>query len=309
MPAGGGKKRGEARGGVRVGEARGVDVGDAIALGVSATDAGVPGNVDAEAVGRGKPGAFPDEDGGELGTQELADFISAGHSAVTDENERGQCPGVKLREESLKSGDGVVFERRGGEAVGQDQSKVEGLRRGAKLLERFGGSRSEAPPEVRPPEIGFAVGGAAFDAKAFHTELGFQLLVQAGGVERGADGVSRLGVGQVEGQHFVSGKRVAGASESDARGGVTPKKRPGILYNDGSVQVIGILRFAQNGTSCYGASSMRADWSWRGSSRPPMRRPAESTSSMRASQSSNSGAGRRPSTSRRYSASWNDVLW
>ena len=51
-------------GGFGVREAMGVDVGDAVAFGVGAADVGMPGEVDAKAIGRGEAGAFAQDDDG-----------------------------------------------------------------------------------------------------------------------------------------------------------------------------------------------------------------------------------------------------
>jgi hypothetical protein len=81
---------GDAAGGGGVAEALGAaDVGDAVALGVGAAGAGVPGEIDAEGVGRAEAGALADEKDGKVGVEEFADFVGDGDAGALNYRDRG----------------------------------------------------------------------------------------------------------------------------------------------------------------------------------------------------------------------------
>ena len=75
----------DAVGGFGVAQAFGADVGDAVALGVGAARARLPGEVDAEGVRRAESGALADEEHSELRVEELADVVGEGYSRILRE--------------------------------------------------------------------------------------------------------------------------------------------------------------------------------------------------------------------------------
>ena len=77
----------DAVGGFGVAQSLGADVGDAVALGVSAAGAGLPGEVDAERVWRAEAGTLADEERGELRVEELADVVGEGDACVCNDSD------------------------------------------------------------------------------------------------------------------------------------------------------------------------------------------------------------------------------
>ena len=114
-------------------------------------------------------------------------------------------------------------------------------------------------------------------------------------VERLVHRVARLRMRQVEREQRRGRQAVARAAERDPRVGERLQLRPRVLFDGVAHAEIPIQSFAP-------ASSGTRDVAARNA-------PCASAISIVSSHSSNSGARRRPSTSRTYSWSWNDVLW
>jgi len=85
-----------------VAEAFVADVGDAVALGVGASGAGLPGDVDAKGVGRAEAGALADEQNGELCAEDEADLIADGYAGLGDD--AGWAEAILLRVECEEHG-------------------------------------------------------------------------------------------------------------------------------------------------------------------------------------------------------------
>ena len=66
----------------------GADVGDAVALGVGAAAARLPGEVDAEAVGGGQAGALADQHGDRFGAHRLADVVAERDASLFGHDDR-----------------------------------------------------------------------------------------------------------------------------------------------------------------------------------------------------------------------------
>jgi hypothetical protein len=128
--------RGDPGGGQGGGETFGSYVGDAEAFGVGAADLGIPGEVGSEGIRGAQAGTLSDQDQGELGVQELADFVRYGYSALPHQGEGGEVPVFEFRAESFEEGPGVVVDGLGGESVGDYYCCVIGawLEQGASSL-------------------------------------------------------------------------------------------------------------------------------------------------------------------------------
>jgi len=117
------------------GEAVGADVGDTVAVGVGEAGVGGVGEVGAEAVGGAESGALAQQDEGEAGLEEFADFVLEGDASVADDDDRGEGPAVLLEEgnERREEGRAVLDDGEAGEAVGEDEGDV--ARRGSECGE------------------------------------------------------------------------------------------------------------------------------------------------------------------------------
>ena len=65
------------------------DVGDAVAFGVGAAGARLPGDVDAEGVGGAEAGALADEEDSDAGVEEGADGVGEGYAGVGEDRDQG----------------------------------------------------------------------------------------------------------------------------------------------------------------------------------------------------------------------------
>ena len=77
----------DAVGGLRIAKTLGADVGDAVALGVSATGPWLPGEVDAERIRRTEAGALADEEHGELRGEKMTDVIGESYSCILNNSD------------------------------------------------------------------------------------------------------------------------------------------------------------------------------------------------------------------------------
>ena len=99
--------------------AGGVDVGNAVAVGVVFTGGGGVGEICAEAIGGAEAGALAEEHEGEVGIEEASDFVLDGNAAVTDYYQGGEKPGGGADEgqEGGEKGLDLEIGGAGGEAV------------------------------------------------------------------------------------------------------------------------------------------------------------------------------------------------
>jgi len=218
-----GAVEGDASGGGGVVEACGADVGDAVAVGVGAAGSGIPGDVDAEGVGRAEARTLANEDDGEAGLEEGADVVGDGDAGLGGDAEGAEGLVLGQRgEESGEEGDGVVLDGCGGEAVGDDEDDVAGGR-----VEESGGGGGQSAAEVRSAEVGGSVGcgaGEGKDGRGEGGDFGAQAVGEVLGVERGVDGVAGLGVGELEVEDVCGGEADAGAAQGDAGGRVAAER-------------------------------------------------------------------------------------
>jgi hypothetical protein len=210
-----GAEAGDAGGGRDVVEASGADVRDAVAVGVGAAWSWVPGDVGAEGVGGAEAGALTDEDEREAGVKEGADMVGDGDAGLGGDAERakGLAGCGQHGEERGEERDGVVVDGGGGETVGEDDDEIAGG-----WVEESGGGGSEGSAEIGAAEIGGAVGCRACngqDRGGQGRDLRAQAVGEVFGVECGVNGVTGLGVGELEVEDLCGGKTYAGATEGD----------------------------------------------------------------------------------------------
>ena len=141
----------------------------------------------------------------------------------------------------------------------------------------------QAAAEVGAQQIGAAVRAGAAHRLAGQAGGG-EVGGEGRGVQRRVDGIAGGGVGGLEGEVGLGRLGVAGAAEGDAGGGEAAQAAP-------EARGVGHARPINAGERLAG---MRA---------------GAVSSPMRCCHASNSGAGRRPSTPRTYSASWKLVDW
>ena len=120
-----------------------------------------------------------------------------------------------------------------------------------------------------------------------------QLFVQHVRIERMMHRVARLRMRQVERQQWRSRQTVTRAAQRDTRIGELPQRVPWILFEE-VAHAMPIQSFAPCSSGCCDDALSNV--------------PRASVICIDSSHSSNSGARRRPSTSRTYRASWKDVL-
>lgn len=192
-------------GGEGVVESFGADVGDAVALGVGAAGPGRPGEVEAEAVGRGETGPFADEEDDLCCAEALADLVAHGYPALEDDMERREAPALQLAQKGVQQRRGVAFDGQGGEAVGHDQGGVVVTWR-----EQGRGLGAKAAAEVGAAQVSGAIGGGAAQKDVRRQVARVQSLV---------DGIAGAGMIELEAQEFGGGQAVTGPAESDARVG------------------------------------------------------------------------------------------
>ena len=180
---------------------------------------------------------------------------------------------------------GVGGDPRRRQSVGDNDEEIRSRSgRCRQSLARFG---AQSAAEIWAAQVGISIRSGAIEANSFLPQPR-EILLDRRPVNGRNHSVARLRMRHGKAQHLLDGQRRAGTSETDARLSETAEGRPRC-----------ILAHAAQPPTC----SSRA---WAGSAKSL---PSASARPARASHASNSGARRRPSASRTYSASWKDVDW
>ncbi|MCU1250348.1 MAG: hypothetical protein JWQ49_3377 [Edaphobacter sp.] len=182
----------------------------------------MPGEISSKAVRRGQPRTFADDDQAKARTETKADRIPNCHPALLHQaNWSDRPPGTeKLREKLCKQRNGMVLNRKRGEAIGDDDGEVAAGDR-LKLHYRIG---VERPAKHRLAEISTAIGGVAQKLKNRNTgfsklgEFRAEALRKGRKVQSSMDRVARLSVRKLEIKHFTRGDAMACSRQGHPRG-------------------------------------------------------------------------------------------
>lgn len=162
-----------------------------------------------------------------------------------------------------------------------------------KLCERL---RVQATAPIGAREISRTIIGPAPDLDHAPARM-LEFATQGRHLERQMHGVTRLRMGEAEGEHLARRQAAAAATDRDARGGVTAQSAPGIERRlAAAANEVGLV--AHEATAANALSAVSA-LVWRAS----RSRPRSSMICIFSSQASNSGACFRPRASRTYKAS------
>jgi hypothetical protein len=188
------------------GEAFGADVGDAVAIGVGEAWFGAEDEIRAERVGGAEAGALAEEDEGELGVLRVADGVLDGDAGKGDDRDRGEVEtgGGELGEQAGEERRDLAVGGEGAEAVGEGDRDVGG--RGGNGVSEYGSDGvGELAAEIGAEEVGWAVGGGAFQVEDGVVQGG-EIAGKLVRVEGVVDGVAGEGVGEVEIEQFARGE-------------------------------------------------------------------------------------------------------
>lgn len=197
-------------------EAAVTDVGEAIAVGVSAIRVGMPGEIGSETVGRREAGAFADKDEAEVGPKMETDGVANGHPALLHQSEWGNSPPCteELREKMCKQGNGIAFDRHSRETVCDSYGQVAGAG-----LNPGNGVGVECPAKNRLAEIGSTVGGVGLKLQDRNRgfskdgQFGVEALREGMKIKLGMDRVARPSVGELKIKHLRRGDAMAGSGQ------------------------------------------------------------------------------------------------
>lgn len=192
-------------GGEGVVEAFRADVGDAVPFGVGAAGPGRPGEVEAEAVGRGESRTFANEQDDQRGSKPLADLVADGHATLEDNMQRRETPAFQLGQKGVQQGRCVPFDRQGRQTIGHDEGRVVVTRR-----EQGRRIDAKAAAEVGATQVSGAIGCGTVEQDMRRQVARVQSLV---------DGIAGAGMIELEAQEFGGGQAVTGPAQGDARVG------------------------------------------------------------------------------------------
>ena len=231
-------------------------------------------------------GAFTDQHHHGARAEQLTDRVADRDTAVAHDRDRRQRPSAQefLGHDPLDQVGAVPFDRPRRQPVAEHDRQITPLP--ARTSRRGGGVGRERTAEIRATDVLVARAGRGCHRDRGATGRG-QCRDHPGGVEGVTHRVARPGMVEQQPQPRC-GRHAASQPVRCPPGPASPPRcaRSGARRSS---------REVQGGHEC-GALRVGA-----------VRRPRSSTRSIRCSHASNSGAGRRPSTRRRYWASWNDV--
>jgi len=217
----------EGFGSLRDRKACGPNVGEAVAVGVGRSGAGILDEVGTEAVWGAETGTFPQEDEGQFCLEEGADFVLDGDTGEGEEGDGAEFPaGIDESRDEIGQERGDLFVAgTGGEAVGNHEGDVGRLVIGDPVLEEFSGIFGKFSTEVGTLEVFLAGVCGSGELQGFEAER-IEVFSESVGVEGGVDGVSRAGVGEGEVEEFPSGEAAPRTADGDTGGSVGFEVRP-----------------------------------------------------------------------------------
>jgi hypothetical protein len=173
------------------------------------------GKIGAEAVGGGQARALADQNENQPRTEPLCDLVAECYARPFGNDDRGerQTHIRELRDQPRQKGNSIVGYRSRGKTIRDDDRNVETI--ASQLVETLGALGLKTPSQIWPSQIDVAPRRRRLDTHDVAAQ-GRDSGGQSFAIRRGVNRIARLGMRQLEPEHFFRGQARAGAPEGNA---------------------------------------------------------------------------------------------